>query len=64
MLYDSITERKIEDWHVKTKNDPYEPQFDGGNVQLNVEQQSYEEQSIIDDNDSVTRNVLKSLKGT
>ena len=40
MLDDSITDRKIEDRHIKTDNDPDEPEFDGDNVQLNVEKQS------------------------
>ena len=55
MLYDSVTERKIEDRHVKTRIDPYEPEYDGDNVQLNVYRQSYGEQSIAYDSDEVTR---------
>ena len=37
----SITERKIEEHHAKTDNDPKESEYDGDNVQLNVGQQSY-----------------------
>ena len=55
MLDDSIAERKIEDRHDKTCK-PDEPEFDGDNVQLNVDQQSYGEQSITDDSDNVTKN--------
>ena len=54
MLDDYITEHKIEDRYVKTDKDPDEHDFDGSNVQLNVEQQSYGEQSITDDSDNVT----------
>ena len=39
MLDDSITERKIEDRHDKTYKEPDEPELDGDNVQLNVDQQ-------------------------
>ena len=49
MLYDSITERKVEDRHLKTDNDPDDPESDADNVQLKVDQQSYGEQSITDD---------------
>ena len=56
MLDDSITERKIEDQHAKTDNDPDEPEFDDDNVQLNVNQHSYGERSITDDSDNVTNN--------
>ena len=48
MLDYSITERKIEDRHDKTYKEPDEPEFDVDNVQLNVGQQSYGEQSITD----------------
>ena len=41
MLDDSIAEHKIKDRHVKTDKDPDEPEFDGGNVKLNVDQQLY-----------------------
>ena len=54
MLDDSITERKIKDQHVQTDNHPDEPEFDGDNVQLNVDQQSYGERSITYDSDSLT----------
>ena len=56
MLDDSSTERNIEYQHVRTDNDPDEPEFDGGNVQLNVDQQSYEEQSFTDNSVNVTKN--------
>ena len=55
MLDFFITERKIEDRHVKTGNDPDEPEYDGENVQLNVDQQSYGEQPITDDSDYATK---------
>ena len=53
---DSITERKVEGQHVKTENDPDEPEFDGENVRLNNGQHSYGEKSISDDSDNVTEN--------
>ena len=56
MLDDSITERKIEDRHDRTDKEPDEPEFNGDTVQLNVDQQSYGEQSITDDNENVTKN--------
>ena len=56
MLDDSITERKIEDWHVKTDKDPDESQLDGEDVQLNIDQKSYREQSISDNSGKVTKN--------
>ena len=56
MLDDHITERTIEDRLVKTDKDPDEPEFDSENVKLNVDQQSYGEQSITDDSDNVTKN--------
>ena len=37
MLDDSVTERKIEDRHDNTDKDPDELEFDGDNVQLNVD---------------------------
>ena len=43
MLENSITERKIEDRHEKTDKDQDDPEYDGDNVQLNVDQQSYGE---------------------
>ena len=55
MLDDSITERKIEGRHNKPDREPYEPEFDGDNVQLNVDQQSYGEQSITHDGNTVTK---------
>ena len=55
MLDDFITERKIENRQDKTDKDPNEPEFDGVNAQLNVDQQSYGEQSITDDSDDVTK---------
>ena len=54
MLYDSITERKIEYRHVKINNAHNELKFDGDNVQINVGQKLYREQSITDDSDNVT----------
>ena len=55
MLDYSIIERKIEDRNDKTDKDPYESEFDGDNVQLNVDQQSYGELSINDDSDNVAK---------
>ena len=58
MLDDSITERKIEDRHEKMNkepDEPDEPEYDGDNVQMNVDQQSYGEQSITDDSDNVNK---------
>ena len=43
----SITKRKIEDRHEKTikeTDEPEEPEYDGDNVQMNVDQYSYGEQ--------------------
>ena len=40
MLDDSIIDRKIEDRHVKTNHDLDELEFEGDNVQLNVDQES------------------------
>ena len=56
MLDHSITESQIEDRQDETDREPDEPEFDGGNVQLNVDQQSYGEQSTTDDCDNVTKN--------
>ena len=55
MLDDSLTERRIEDRHVKTDSDQGEPEFDGDNVQLNVDQHTFGEQSITDHIDNVTK---------
>ena len=49
MLDDSIAQRKIEDWHDKMYRETDESEIDGDNVQLNVDEQSYEEQLITDD---------------
>ena len=56
MLDDSITYHKIEDWHDKMEKLPNEPELDGDNAQLNVDQQSYGEQSITDNSNNVTKN--------
>ena len=56
MLDDSIIERKMEDYHFKTHNELEEPEHDGDNVQLNVDQQSYGEKSVTDDSDNVIKN--------
>ena len=44
MLDDSIIEREIENRHDKTYQEPDELEFDGDSVQLNIDQQSHEEQ--------------------
>ena len=62
MLDNSITERNIERRKVKTNNDPDEPEFDCDGVQLNVDKQSYGEQSITDDSYSVTNNCDPEIK--
>ena len=49
MLDDSITERRIEDRHVRTDNDPDEPEYDGDIIQLNVDQLSYREHPFTND---------------
>ena len=54
MLDYSNTERKIKDRHDKTDKESDEPEFDGDNVQLNVDQRQCGEQSITDDSDNVT----------
>ena len=59
MLDDSITERRIEDRNAKSDKDPDEPEFDGENIQLNVDLQSCGEQSITDDIDNVTKRPQK-----
>ena len=41
---------------MKTANDTDEPEYDGDSLQLNVDQQSYGEQSITDDRNNVTTN--------
>ena len=48
MLDDSTTDRKFNDSHFKTDDDRDEPELDGDNVLLNVDQQSYEQESITD----------------
>ena len=48
-----MTEHKIEDRHDTTYKEPDKPEFDGDNIQLNIEQQSYGEQLITDDSDNV-----------
>ena len=42
--------------NIKTGNDTDETEFDGDNVQLNVDQQSYRKQSITYDSGNVTKN--------
>ena len=59
-----MTKRKIEDCQVKTDNDPDEIEYDGYNVQLNIDQQSYGEQSIPDDSNRVTKNCDQEIKKT
>ena len=56
VLDDYIKERKIEDTHNKTNYDLDEPELDEDNIQLNVDQQLYGEQSIADNSDNVTKN--------
>ena len=55
MLDDRMTKRKFEDGHEKKIKDPDEPQYDSDNVKLNVEKQSYGDQSITDDCDNVSK---------
>ena len=65
MLDDSITERMIEDRHEKMNkepDEPDEPEYDGDNVKMNVDQQSYGEQSITDDSESVNKDCYQSIK--
>ena len=55
MLGESITECKIEDRHGKVDKEPDESdesEHDGDSVQMNVDQYSYEEQSITDDSEN------------
>ena len=40
----------------KKDNNPDEPETDSGNVQLNIEQQSYGEQSITEGSDNLMKN--------
>ena len=61
MLDYSITERKIEDRRDRTNREPDEPEFDGENVELNVNQQSYGEQSITNDSYDVTKNCEQEI---
>ena len=61
ILDDSITERKIEERLEKMNKEPDEPdepdvpEYDGDNVQMNVDQQLYGEQSITNDSDNVNK---------
>ena len=55
MLDISIAERRIQDGHENVDKDQDETEFDGDNVQSNVDQKSCEEQSITDDSDSATK---------
>ena len=58
IIGDCITGRKIEDRHEKVKTEPDEtdePEYDWAYVQMNVNQQSYGEQSITDDSDNVNK---------
>ena len=41
---------------IKRRKELDKPEFDGDNVQLNVDLQSYREQSITDDSDNVIKN--------
>ena len=61
MFDDCITQRKVEDCHERTEKDPCEPEFDDDNVQLNVDQQLYGEQSITDDSDNITKTRDKEI---
>ena len=45
----------------KTDKGSDEPEFDGDNVQLNVDQQSYGEQSITDNRENVTKNCDREI---
>ena len=54
----------IQDQHVKSENDPDESEFDGDNIQLNVDQKSYGK-TITDDRENVPKNCeQKNQKGT
>ena len=67
MFDDSITERKIEEHHEKINkepDEPDEPEYDGENVQINVDRQSYGEQSITDDSDHVNKDCDKEITKT
>ena len=52
----------IKDRNVKTDNDPDQPEFDGENLQINVYQKPYGEQSVTDDSDSVTKDCDHEMK--
>ena len=67
MLEDSITERKIEDRHEKMNkepDEPDEPEYGVNNVQMNVDLQSYGEQSINDDSDNVNMDCNLEIRKT
>ena len=64
LLDDSFAECKIEDRHEKMNKKPDEPEFDGDNVQMNVDEQSYGEQSIADDNDNVNKDCDQEITKT
>ena len=55
MLDDSTTKCKIEDRHEKMDKDPDETVYDGYDVEVNIEEPSYGEQSITDDRNNVMR---------
>ena len=64
MIDDSITEFKIEDNQVKMNmesDEPDEPEYDGDNVKMSVDQQSHGEQSTTDDNENVNKDCDKEI---
>ena len=64
MLDVSITKRKIGERHDKTEKDSDEPELDGDNVQLSIDQQPYGQQSITSDSYSMTMDCdLEITKG-
>ena len=63
MLDSSITEHKIEDKHEKIYKEPYKPEFDCDNEQLNVDQQSHREKSIKNDGGNITNNCDPEITG-
>ena len=62
MLDDSITEIKIEDRFEQSDKDSGEPELYCDNVQLNIDRQSYEEKSITDEGDNVTKTLTRRLQ--
>ena len=49
---------------MKTDKDLDEPEYDGNNIQLNFDQQSYGEQSVMEDSDNVTKTPDKEITRT